>query len=132
MSDMEPSGSPIPTSFNQWETQIHQVGSALSKLQKIEQLVHWCGTVSSIKTLKAELEGLSNFYNLLVNTKTIVSSPSLGYYCILPSEILLHIFRELDYVEVNRMAQVCVLFRQMSEDDSIWERICQRIETQKH
>lgn len=123
---MEPSGSPIPSS-NQWESQVQLVGAALSKLQKIEELVQFCNNIPSIKSLKEDLESLGNFFRLLMNTKNIVSSPSLGYFCILPSEIILHIFKALNYREVLRMACVCRAFKDTSEDETIWHGLCSQL-----
>jgi len=117
-----------PSTNQQWLPQIESVGSALSKLKKIEELLqNTMYNVSSINNLKSELVSLSLFYSFLVNTQNIVCSPELGYFCILPSEIIVYIYSFIDAVQLCRLCSVCRFFKEVGYDDTTWQQLCSRL-----
>lgn len=123
---MEPSGSPISTKAN-WMLQIQSVGTALNKLQKIEELVQFSYGVTSIKTLKEELGSLSHFFNFLTETKNVVLSPELGYFCVLPPEVIYLVIQNLVPLELCRMACVNKYFRDLGDEESVWQNMFQTL-----
>lgn len=124
---MEPSGSPC-SSKSHWGAQIQSVESALTKLLKIEELLQGNSNLSSLKSFKAELESLSSFYDFLTKTKTIILSPDLGYFCVLPPEIIWQIVSYLDHVQLCRIIMVCKYFKELGDDDSIWCNLCDKLQ----
>lgn len=103
--------------------QIQSVGTALNKLQKIEELVQFSYGVSSIKTLKEELGSLSIFYNFLTETKNIVLSPELGYFCVLPPEVIYLVIKNLMPIELCRMSCVNKYFKDLGDEESVWQEV---------
>lgn len=52
---------------------------------------------------------------------------NLGYYGLLPVELIYSIFRFLDGKELNIIGQVCSLFYEIAQDESLWKGVAERL-----
>jgi len=63
----------------------------------------------------------------LVTTKNITSSPELGYFCVLPPEIVFHVLSNLSHIELCRICCVSKYFKDFGDDERLWQNIGERL-----
>ncbi|PRP87213.1 hypothetical protein PROFUN_01475 [Planoprotostelium fungivorum] len=106
-----------------WEEKRDKFRGGLEYVLKIERVLLG-EEVESLPSLKEELTNKHNFYSLLLRIPHFVETDRFGYFSVLPSEIVYHIFSYLDYRSLCTSGGVCTKFRDVSRDDPIWERLC--------
>lgn len=95
----------------------------MNKLKEIENCLKWA-SLSTMDPFRTEMRNLYEFYGFILNTQTPLQTPDLGYFSILPAEVIMNIFSHLDFRSLCRIIQVCKEFKQVGEDESIWHQIC--------
>eukprot|EP01118_Nematostelium_gracile_P008318 TRINITY_DN2757_c0_g1_i3.p1 TRINITY_DN2757_c0_g1~~TRINITY_DN2757_c0_g1_i3.p1 ORF type:complete len:457 (+),score=99.68 TRINITY_DN2757_c0_g1_i3:167-1537(+) len=107
----------------------------LSKLGEISQLLEnsnstledpsWYGISSGVTQLEEKILSIEKFYQFIKATKTsITSSLYYGYFCVLPPELIIHLFVFLDLQALGRCHSVCKLWSKLAADDQIFKQMC--------
>ena len=65
--------------------------------------------------------------NDIKSTQTPISFPDLGYFSVLPTEVITTIFSYLDVNALCNMTQVCRDFKMLSDDERLWQHIWNEI-----
>jgi len=104
------------------------LNNALGKIKEVEELLTWTKP-TSLTNLKGDLNSLLEYYSFLLTTQTTVVSTELGYFSVLPMEVLMLIFSHLDVKGVCRMCNVCKQFKILGEDEEIWRKLARNLDT---
>jgi len=106
----------------QWEERKNLAKLAEEEVGRLELVINWT-QLQSMRALKNELHSLSKFYAFLLETQNSISSSDLGYFCVLPAELIMQILSHLDAKGLCRMAQVCKEFKVVVNDETIWQQL---------
>jgi len=129
--DCNCSGVDIDTSMDDLEEKKLLLNSAIEKIRDVRKLLHWHHSPSLI-TLTQEVDSLHDYYAFLLTTQTTVFSTHLGYFSVLPMEVLMLIFGYLDVNGMCKMTCVCKQFSVIGEDEGLWRKLAHRfLDTQQ-
>jgi len=98
------------------------LASSLERIKEVEKLLNWHHAPSLI-TLKHEISSLNEYYGFLLTTQTTVFSTHLGYFSVLPMEVLMLIFGHLDVTGLCKMSSVCKQFSLLGDDQGLWKNL---------
>jgi len=123
--------SPVTNSNNAlpskvWHEHYEYILQALEFVYKAKNLISF-SKLSGFQMLIEELNSQAAFYSFLINTQATILNLDLGYFCILPDEVIFCILSHLDYKDLCRMICVCKEFKIYAEDDSLWRKVCERL-----
>lgn len=125
----------MENSKEDWERKRNQLSDASSQLKKLYPLVEWnCHGKEALDLLSDALIHLKEYYTFLMvcendtslisqATETLVYSTDLGYFSVLPMEVIACIFGHLDVKSTCRMSRVCTQFRILGNDEANWFRL---------
>eukprot|EP01116_Phalansterium_solitarium_P011091 TRINITY_DN2669_c0_g1_i1.p1 TRINITY_DN2669_c0_g1~~TRINITY_DN2669_c0_g1_i1.p1 ORF type:complete len:415 (-),score=47.02 TRINITY_DN2669_c0_g1_i1:458-1702(-) len=83
-----------------------------------------CG-ISALGPLKAELQSQIDFYKFL-KTRSQQISADLGYFSVLPLEVIVDILSFLDHRGLSHVFATCKFFSELGFDDRIWQNLYNR------
>jgi len=98
------------------------LASALEKIREVESLLGWYKP-PSLNILKQEITSVNDYYAFLMTTQTTIFCTDLGYFSVLPMEVLMQVFSFLDVNGLSRITSVCKQFKVLAEDESHWQRL---------
>jgi hypothetical protein len=107
------------------------LGVALDKIQEVENVLTWYRP-PSLSSLKQEITSVKEYYSFLMTTQTTIFCADLGYFSVLPMEVLFQVFSFLDAKGLTRISCVCKQFKVLAEEESHWQRVAIQILSPQH
>eukprot|EP01117_Protostelium_nocturnum_P008802 TRINITY_DN3153_c0_g3_i2.p1 TRINITY_DN3153_c0_g3~~TRINITY_DN3153_c0_g3_i2.p1 ORF type:complete len:639 (-),score=190.96 TRINITY_DN3153_c0_g3_i2:114-2030(-) len=87
----------------------------------------WCPLLDDVDQFYSKIESISQFSRFLMKKETsVVNSVNNGYFCVLPDEIIYHIFSYLEMKDMYICATVNRDWNRLASDDTIYKLICEK------
>eukprot|EP01118_Nematostelium_gracile_P014162 TRINITY_DN5467_c0_g1_i1.p1 TRINITY_DN5467_c0_g1~~TRINITY_DN5467_c0_g1_i1.p1 ORF type:complete len:452 (+),score=93.52 TRINITY_DN5467_c0_g1_i1:185-1357(+) len=99
---------------------------ALQDLSIIEKNLDWLQP-RSLVALKHELQSTIEFYSFFMNARSNTDTPDLGYFSVVPKEVLLLIFSYLGIPGLLSASCVCKPFYEYSQDEYLWKTLAKSL-----
>jgi len=110
-----------------WKENKELLTTALEKVEEIEKMLGENFSLSSLKTFRNDLSMTASFYNFLLTTQMPIFSSEMGYFSVLPEEVIQTIFSHMNLQSLCRIYRVCKLFKRLADDEAIWQHMCQKL-----
>jgi hypothetical protein len=109
-----------------WNERKAQLELAYENLIKMSKQLDWLSSPTT-KMLAGEFLSQASFYKFLLETKSVISFTDWGYFCVLPTEVIMYILSYLDAQSLCRLAQVNKDFSILTSEEPLWKGLTERL-----
>jgi len=99
-----------------------EIVKAIHLLKHLEQTL--CVNFNPFGPAIADLTRVRDYFSFVMTRQLDSHSLQLGYFGVLPNEIILRIFSFLDFKSLSNICCVCKHFQAIGEDDLLWQKLC--------